>query len=169
MFFKLTPNWILDSYCLTVWTQQGSPETTHVPQVILAENWVCYSTGLVPTVYTNDISRTRSVIWHFWVYSPVCGRFLSEYTWPWGWTLGWSIGAHTLAVSLHHSCCCWAALNGLLIGLATTVAPSANTTARGHGGGRERTTRRRKQKQRYYNVTRDKEQQISYHTEEYPR
>ena len=29
-----------------------------------------------------------------------------------------------------------AALNGLLIGLATIVAPSANTTARGHGGDR---------------------------------
>ena len=55
---------------------------------------------------TPILSRSRGVSWHFWVYSPICGRLLAEYTWPWGRALGWSVGARTLAVSLHHSCGC---------------------------------------------------------------
>lgn len=62
---------------------------------------------------------------------------------------------HTLAVGAT-VVAAGAALNGL-IGLATIVAPSANTTARGHRGAGENNLRRNK-KQRYYNVTRDKEQ-----------
>lgn len=68
-------------------------------------------------------------------------------------------GAGALALALWLWVCttvvaAGAALNGLLMGLATMVAPSANTTAGGWGGGMEQ---RRGRKERYSNVTRQQE------------
>lgn len=104
----LTNSHPADSWILTILQSELGQALLNNPAVKLFWRKLSLLSALdYCLLFTPITSRISGVLWHFWIYSPICGRFLPEYTWPWGRALGWSVGARTLAVSLHHSCCCW--------------------------------------------------------------
>lgn len=92
------------------------------------------------------ILRTRGVMCHYWVYLPIRGGLLPEDTWPGGRALGRSVGASTLAVGLHHSCCCWSGTEWT----ANRVGYNCGSIRQYHcwrtGRGQKRTMKKGKQK-----------------------